>query len=97
MLIKVIRLAFTGFFGYASKQHNKSNSFLSIHFEGGLLVYPGELIIDRISSHTRGVSRLPWSDIFLGLQAYGLGEKGLGSLQAAVFPPRNQSVCSDTL
>ena len=25
-----------------------------MHFKGGLLVYPGEFIIDRISSHTRG-------------------------------------------
>ena len=43
-----------------------------MHFKEGLLVYPGEFMIDRISSHTRGVSRLPWSDIFFGSQVNGL-------------------------
>ena len=47
MLIKIIRFAFTVFL--VTLQNVIINRIqISIHFEEGLLVYPGELIIDRI-------------------------------------------------
>ena len=51
--IKILRFAFTGLL--VMLQNVIINQIqISIHFEEGLLVFPEELIIDRISSHTRG-------------------------------------------
>ena len=51
--IKILRFAFTGL--VVMLQNVIINRIqISIHFEEGLLVFPEELIIDRISSHTRG-------------------------------------------
>ena len=57
-----------------------------MHFKGGLLVYPGEFIIDRISSHTRGeYPDYPGRIYFLVYRwmGFSLGEGKGESLQAA--------------
>ena len=87
VLIKIIRFAFTVFL--VTLQNVIINRIqISIHFKEGILVYPGELIIDRISSHTSGDASIPITLVgyifwFTGEWAINLAEGEGESSQAA--------------